>query len=397
MGKIKLIALIFFFFLIKFLIAQTTIQFAGINWNIRSGTGGPGPNNWSNSSNSVWVDANGYLHLKIRKAGSSWYCAEIYAQQSFGYGGYRFYVASNVENYDPNIVVGLFTYENDNREIDIEFSRWGNSSNVDGWFTVHPPPYNSSNQESFPLNLSSDYSTHKFIWNSSNIFFQSYHGYSESLPSSDSLINQWTYTGNNNPPAGNERLHINFWLYSGNPPINQQEAELIINAVYVPSGSLQVALLPGEAVGAGAQWNVDDGIWQNSGTTVNNLAIGLHTVNFKSITGWAAPLSINVTIYENQISYGSYFYSPTVGIVNIQNRDFKIYPVPANDNLTIESAQNDIINSITILDALGQIIYSGIINKSELRLNVSDYKDGIYIIHIHLSNKNYVARFCIIK
>ena len=57
MGKIKLIALIFFFFLIKFLIAQTTIQFAGINWNIRSGTGGPGPNNWSNSSNSVWVDA----------------------------------------------------------------------------------------------------------------------------------------------------------------------------------------------------------------------------------------------------------------------------------------------------------------------------------------------------
>ncbi|NOU18421.1 MAG: choice-of-anchor D domain-containing protein [Bacteroidales bacterium] len=235
MKKITLITLFSFLFLANILNAQTTIQFAGFNWTVRNGSGGPGPNNWSNSPSSVWVDSNGQLHLKIRKIGNIWYCTEVIAQQSFGYGEYRFYVASNVENYDPNIVVGLFTYETDSREIDIEFSRWGDPLKVDGWYTIQPSPYNTNNQKSFSLNLSGDYSTHKFIWNSSNIYFQSYHGHYATLPSSDNLIKQWTYTGNNNPPVGNERLHINFWLFSGNPPTNQQEAELIISAVYVPS------------------------------------------------------------------------------------------------------------------------------------------------------------------
>jgi len=215
--------------------AQTTIQFAGITWIVRNGSGGPGPNNWLHSPDNVWVDGEGQLHLKIRKVGNLWYCSEIYTQQSFGYGEYRFYVASKVENYDPEIVVGLFNYETDLREIDIEFSKWGNLSNVSGWYTIQPVV--AGNQYSFALNLSGEYSTHKYIWNSSNIFFQSYHGHSATLPSPDNLISEWTYTGNNIPPVGNERLHINFWLMGGHAPINQQDAELVVKAVFVPSSS----------------------------------------------------------------------------------------------------------------------------------------------------------------
>ncbi len=223
---------------------QTTIKFTGIKWTVRSGGGGPGPNNWSDSSNSVWVDSLGQLHLKIRRIGDSWYCSEVYAQQSFGYGEYMFYVASNVENYDPEIVVGLFLYENDRREIDIEFSKWEDPASVDGWYTVQPPPYNNSNQDSFALNLNGNYSTHKIIWSSDSISFQSYRGHYRSLLSPDSLINQWTYSENKNPPVGNERLHINFWLYGGKPPTNLNDAELIISAVYVPIGSLKMNLSP---------------------------------------------------------------------------------------------------------------------------------------------------------
>ncbi len=215
--------------------AQTTIQFAGIAWNVRNGSGGPGPNNWSNSTDNVWVDSEGQLHLKIRKLGNTWYCSEIIAQQSFGYGEYRFYVASNVENYDPEIVVGLFNYETDLREIDIEFSKWGNPSSVSGWYTIQPVV--AGNQHSFALNQNGDYSTHKYIWNTSNIFFQSYQGHSAALLSSDYLISEWTYTGNNIPPVGNERLHINFWLMGGHAPINQQDAEFVVKAVFAPSSS----------------------------------------------------------------------------------------------------------------------------------------------------------------
>jgi hypothetical protein len=212
--------------------SQTTIQFSGLTWNVRNGSGGPGPNSWSDSPNNVWVDAEGQLHLKIRKDANTWYCSEIYAQQSFGYGEYRFYVATNVENYDPEIVAGLFTYETDSREIDIEFSRWGNAAWLAGWFTVQPVI--TGNQQNFALNLVHDSSTHKFTWESNSIFFQSYLGHHSTLPSTENLISEWNYTGNSIPPVGNERLHINFWLFGGHMPVNQQEAELVIKAVSVP-------------------------------------------------------------------------------------------------------------------------------------------------------------------
>lgn len=217
------------------LVGQTTLSFAGIDWYVRTGNGGPGPNNWSDAEDQVWVDDNGDLHLTIRKIDNIWYCSEVYAQQSMGYGNYRFYVASALENYDPHIVAGLFTYENDENEIDIEFSKWGNPNNPSGWYTVQPPPYSTENQQSFELNLAGAYSTHLFEWNSTSIFFQSYHGHYPTLPSADYLINEWNYNGSHIPNVGNERLHINFWLFQGQVPTNNQNAELIIKSVSIPS------------------------------------------------------------------------------------------------------------------------------------------------------------------
>ena len=201
------------------------ITWSGYTWKVKGGVGGPGPNNWNDSSSNIWVDGQGNLHLNIIKIGNKWYCSEITLLQSLGYGEYTFEVSTNVENLDKNIVFGLFTYETDSKEIDIEFSRWGNSAMVDGWFTVQPPPYNTLNQNSFALNLSGDYSTHKFIWNSSEIYFQSYYGHGLV-----NLINQWSYKGANNPPAGKEKLHLNLWLFNGNAPFNLQEAEVVIKS-----------------------------------------------------------------------------------------------------------------------------------------------------------------------
>jgi len=217
------------------LFAQTTIQFSGISWNVRNGSGGPGPNNWSNSKSSVWVDTEGQLHLKIQKIDNKWYCAEVNALESFGYGEYRFYVSSNVENYDPEIVAGLFTYETDTREIDIEFSRWGDPASISGWYIVQPASVQS--RHSYALNLAGAFSTHKFVWSKNSCYFQSYHGHYATLPSDDFLISEWNYAGSNIPPAGKERLHINFWLVGGHVPVNKQEAELVIKSVFVPTNT----------------------------------------------------------------------------------------------------------------------------------------------------------------
>jgi hypothetical protein len=67
------------------------------------------------------------------------------------------------------------------------------------------------------------------------------------------------------------------------------------------TGSLKVILSPNDVINAGAQWNVDDGDWKNSGTTVSGLSIGNHTVSFKDISGWSAPSNETVSISPNQI------------------------------------------------------------------------------------------------
>jgi hypothetical protein len=68
---------------------------------------------------------------------------------------------------------------------------------------------------------------------------------------------------------------------------------------YFPSGSLEVTVLPANAVAAGAQWTVDGETWQDSGETVSNLVVGQYTVEFRNIAGWATPSGLLVTISQN--------------------------------------------------------------------------------------------------
>jgi hypothetical protein len=215
------------------------IQWSGYTWIVRNGSGNPGPNNWSASPSTLWVDNNGNLHMRIVNINGKWYSSEIYLQQSLGYGAYTFEVSTNVEMNDKNVVLGLFTYENDTREIDLEFSRWGNASTPAGWYVVQPSTVTSRNN--FALNLSGSYSTHKFNWYPNEIVFQSFHGHNTA-----DLINKWVYSGLQIPPPGNERVHINFWLYNGYAPSGNSEAEVILKSFSfkkVANGDLIVQVL----------------------------------------------------------------------------------------------------------------------------------------------------------
>lgn len=208
---------------------KKTIKFSGFKWEVGNGYSGPGPNHWSNSQDSVWVDEKRALHLKIRKIDDKWYSASVNLEESLGYGEYTFYLQGHVENFSPNIIVGLFTYESDKREIDIEFTRWGHKQFPNGWYTVQPFPYFFGNQNKFRFALNSKDSVHKFIWNKNKIVFKSYIGQD---PSDDSkIINKWTYKGKKIPPQGKEKLYINFWLFRGKAPLNNKEEELIIKRV----------------------------------------------------------------------------------------------------------------------------------------------------------------------
>ena len=86
------------------------VSWGGISWQVKTSRAavGPGPNVFAKQN--VWVDAAG-LHLQVaRDASGTWTCAEVVGPTSYGYGTYSFVVASDVSAFDPNMVLGLFTW-----------------------------------------------------------------------------------------------------------------------------------------------------------------------------------------------------------------------------------------------------------------------------------------------
>lgn len=213
--------------------ALRTLRFSGYEWKVKSSRGrvGPGPNYFSDNDEKVWVDAQGRLHLRMAHRDNRWYCAEVISQQSLGYGTYRFYLDTPVDNLDPNIVLGLFTWSDapaySHREIDIECSRWGDANNNTNAQFVVQSYHLPGHLLRFQIPPRTNTSTHRFTWKGERIFFQSILGHSATPPDPSNVIKQWTYT-QSIPQAGDENARLNLWLVGGNAPKDGKEAEIII-------------------------------------------------------------------------------------------------------------------------------------------------------------------------
>jgi len=224
-------------------------NFSSYDWRVITGAGpqGPGPNYFTDSTNNVWVDGQGLLHLKITHTNSQWRCAEIISDRSFGYGQYRFTISTPVNGLGTNVVLGMFTWSDDAafnyREIDIEQSRWAYAYGPNDVEDYAISPYQSGQQTNFAFAGSLTNSTHSFIWQPNNVAFQSLIGSFVPSPASSNILASWS-CGLGIPPAGGEQVHINLWLENGSPPTNNQPVEAILSQFeFVPLGSPQPAQL----------------------------------------------------------------------------------------------------------------------------------------------------------
>jgi len=210
-----------------------TVTFAGREWAVRSGEGGPGPNKWSDSEQSVWVNDDG-LHLKIRNAEGVWYCAEVTSVLPTHYGMHRFYAGNGVDRLDRNVVASPFLYKDDAHEVDIEFSTWGVGSGRNTQYVVQPCAA-AGNIHRFEMIPNCGLSTHCFDWHRDSIHFMSYKGHSQEVPAPEAVIQDWTYTGKDTPPEGdNLHIHINIWLIKGAAPSDGREADFVVKDADLP-------------------------------------------------------------------------------------------------------------------------------------------------------------------
>jgi hypothetical protein len=207
-----------------------TIAFGGLSWEVRAnGAGGPGPNRWKAAN--AWLDDNGALHLKISHANGRWYCAELQTTEALGFGTYQFWLDTRVDDFDPNVVLGLFDYglADGTDEIDIEFARWGNRKWPNGNYTVYPAragrPYAHT---SFEVANRSAQSTQRFVRSASAVGFQSLRGHRNG---DRGLYHSWTFAPANpqaRVPQAPLPVHLNLWLAKGHAPLDGREVEVVI-------------------------------------------------------------------------------------------------------------------------------------------------------------------------
>ncbi len=219
--------------------ANRIINFAGMDWYVRSGQGNPGHNTWSSGATSVWVDTYNRLHLKIKKINGKWYAAEVLSVHPAHYGKYRFYVANRVDLLNKNLVASVFLYKDDLNEMDIEFSRWRYDNIPNTQYVVQPEK--RDNVHKFEMNLTGDYTTHIIDWQPDKIHFESFHGHYLQAPKKEFSINDWTYSKKQLIDDGQYRIHINLWMVDGFPPTDKQEAEIIIAGMDSPISPIEIS------------------------------------------------------------------------------------------------------------------------------------------------------------
>jgi hypothetical protein len=174
--------------------------------------------------------------LKIHHSPTTggWTCAELYTDIKFGFGTFRWFVEGAIDKFDPNIVLGLFTYGgvDGTNEIDIEAARWGRrepeASNL--FYTVYPrslgvAPVSAGKY----ITLQGTYTTHQFTWLPDHVASQGQHGFQNSSTPNIFFSYETPRNFSSHMPYISAPLHMNLWLFQGRPPIDGQEVEIIIH------------------------------------------------------------------------------------------------------------------------------------------------------------------------
>ena len=77
----------------------------------------------------------------------------------------------------------------------------------------------------------------------------------------------------------------------------------------------------------------------------------------------------------------------TLGVDDVELKDFSLYPNPTKDKLYFNSSQ--IINRIRIYNAVGQLLGDYLLNDTDGEINLSKLENGIYFIKINNQLKSY--------
>ena len=213
-------------------------SFAGFTWERKSGCGGPGPNCWA-PEHAALVAPDG-LHLRLARAGGRWFAGEIRTTQPVGYGDYAVQVVGRPDLLDPNVVLGIFLYDDDGAEageacpgeLDMESGRFGDPLAPNGHAVTYVPGTCSpADLYDFGYALTGTHTTHQLRWGPGMAALRWLHGHRCEPDSPEQVIAERRFDSPRVPEGGRMRLHINLWAFAGQPPGDHQDVEVVIRDI----------------------------------------------------------------------------------------------------------------------------------------------------------------------
>jgi hypothetical protein len=209
------------------------LRFSGYDWDVRTIASDRGGLNNLYDPDNAWTDANGALHLQIKRKDGRWRCAEMVLNRSFGYGTYKLTVR-DTSQLEPAAVFSMVTWDEagdqNYREMDVEVSRWGDSSNKSNTQYAIQPFYIPGNVFTFAGH--SGTLTHVLRWESGAATFKTFRGTPEA-PGTHAVSEHEFTSGI--PSPGQARVHLIFYVIASDKNPLQNDSEVVIDKFeYVP-------------------------------------------------------------------------------------------------------------------------------------------------------------------
>ena len=105
----------------------------------------------------------------------------------------------------------------------------------------------------------------------------------------------------------------------------------------------------------------------------------------------ASVMGVKVSEYRSGALIGSIYRDNMVVVTNETalgtqemntENTFSVYPNPADDKITINLSKDATASSLTILNILGEEVYTGIPKAGTTDIDISNFPKGIYLIRL---------------
>lgn len=139
-----------------------------------------------------------------------------------------------------------------------------------------------------------------------------------------------------------------------------------------------ISLLPGFKVEAGATFHAYiDGCERGCGNGFKSAKINDDITDMSIFKGYIDSLVIQAELSEN------------IDLLNVDlSDDIRVFPNPTNDILNIEIINIENVYSIELINSLGgHIVHRKIENDKYVKMNISNFKEGIYFLKINMTDK----------